>query len=540
MKKTNKTKVITITALLSLSLIFSGCSAGSKHEQNESNTFVRSSSEFDISDNDRVFYEIFVGSFADSNGDGIGDLRGIIDKMDYLNDGDPASDKSLGIGGIWLTPIFLSPSYHKYDVTDYYTIDPDFGSPEDLAELIKICHERNVKLILDLPINHTSIENEYFKKFALAHRTNAPDDPFYDFYSYCGAGDTDTSRRFARIGSCDELYECNFDDSMPELNFDNEKVYETVTDIARHYLQLGVDGFRFDAAKYIYFGDDELSVSFWKRYTDDLKKDYPNIYIVSEVWDSSRISDKYLTAGRCFNFDSSQADGVIADTAMKGDAGKYCSYVESLTANVRSINPSDGPCLFISNHDMDRAAGYLTVASGYAQMAANLYILTPGSPFIYYGEEAGLRGSRGSANTDANRRLSMPWGDDSVASDPEGTTYDTGKKVEYTIAEQDDKDWSLLNHYRQLIKIRNDNPAIAHGEIISFSFPDSKVGGFVATYEGKDVCVIHNPSSSSFIGDIYEITGKRFTEINAYLGAEKAILEGDMITIGAQTSAVLR
>ena len=115
--------------LLSLALLFGCCAAGEG---------------LDAENNHRVFYEIFVGSFSDSDGDGTGDLRGIINRMDYLNDGDPASGKSLGIEGIWLTPIFLSPSYHKYDVTDYYRIDPAFGTLDDLKELAALCHERDV------------------------------------------------------------------------------------------------------------------------------------------------------------------------------------------------------------------------------------------------------------------------------------------------------------------------------------------------------------------------------------------------------------
>ena len=126
--------------------------------------------DYTVQDNARVFYEIFVGSFADSDGDGIGDLRGIIDKFDYLNDGDPNSGKSLGIEGIWLTPIFRSPSYHKYDVIDYYTIDPQFGTQQDLDDLIALCHSRDVKLILDLVINHTAIDCPWFQAFAQAHK----------------------------------------------------------------------------------------------------------------------------------------------------------------------------------------------------------------------------------------------------------------------------------------------------------------------------------------------------------------------------------
>ena len=134
-------------------------------------------------DNARVFYEIFVGSFSDSDGDGTGDLRGIIRRMDYLNDGDPNSGKSLGVEGLWLTPIFKSPPYHKYDISDYYTIDPAFGTMEDLKDLIDGCHARGIKLILDLPINHTSTQNRWFKNFLNAHLMQNPGNAYYDFYS---------------------------------------------------------------------------------------------------------------------------------------------------------------------------------------------------------------------------------------------------------------------------------------------------------------------------------------------------------------------
>ena len=135
-------------------------------------------------DNYRVFYQIFVGSFSDSNGDGIGDLRGIINRFDYLNDGNVESTTSLGVEGIWLSPIFKSPTYHKYDVIDYYQIDPKFGTMEDLEELIELCHSRNVKLILDLVLNHTSNQHQYFKKFVAAHQQGNTEDPYYNYYTY--------------------------------------------------------------------------------------------------------------------------------------------------------------------------------------------------------------------------------------------------------------------------------------------------------------------------------------------------------------------
>ena len=120
---------------------------------------------WEVKDNHRVFYEIFVGSFSDSDGDGLGDLRGIINRLDYLNDGDAKSGKSLGIEGIWLSPINESPSYHKYDVADYMAIDDEFGTMDDLKELVQKCHDRGIKVIMDFVINHSSKENTWFKEF---------------------------------------------------------------------------------------------------------------------------------------------------------------------------------------------------------------------------------------------------------------------------------------------------------------------------------------------------------------------------------------
>ena len=166
-----------------------GATAGASAERHRGGAVVVGG-DAETEDNARVFYEIFVGSFSDSDGDGIGDLRGIINRMDYLNDGDPASGLSLGVEGIWLTPIFDSPSYHKYDVTDYYAVDPDFGTMEDLKELADLCESRNVKLILDLPINHTGSRNAWFSAFVNAHRQKATEDPYYDFYCWYGAGES--------------------------------------------------------------------------------------------------------------------------------------------------------------------------------------------------------------------------------------------------------------------------------------------------------------------------------------------------------------
>ena len=494
--------------------------------------------DYTVTDNDRVFYEIFVGSFADSNGDGIGDLRGIIENFDYLNDGDPNSGKSLGVEGIWLTPIFQSPSYHKYDVMDYYAIDTDFGTQADLDELIALCHERDVKLILDMVINHTARSNAWFGAFTKAHRQNDATSPYYNYYSYYMDGEkAPAGRAFAALSGTDIYYECNFDGGMPELNFDNPAVREEVLDISRYYLDRGVDGFRFDAAKYVYYGDHQRSMAFWEEYLDTLRAEYPGLYTVAEVWDGDGITSLYYPATNCFNFSVSGVGGLISETAQQGNAGNMAKYVEKYLASIQGTNPDAMFVPFISNHDMDRAAGYLTDASWNMQMAANLYILGPGSPFLYYGEELGMRGSRGGASTDANRRLAMVWNDGNTVKDPEGSTYAQSNQIKKGVAEQRQDPKSLYTYYKKLIMIRKANPAIARGEYKSVSIDGSKAGGFTSTLDGTTVLVLHNPSRSSQTIDLSPIGD--FTVLRAAIGKGGAELNGTTLKLDGQTSVVL-
>ena len=492
-------------------------------------------------DNNRVFYEIFVGSFSDSNGDGIGDLRGIINRMDYLNDGDPSSGRSLGVEGLWLTPIFSSPSYHKYDVTDYYAIDPQFGTEDDLKELLTLCHSRDVKVILDLPINHTGRRNEWFKTFLEAHRQGDTQNPYYNFYCWYD-GDTASApagRSYGQLSGTHHYYECNFSSDMPELNFDDELVRKTVVEIASHYIDLGVDGFRFDAAKYVYFGDHQKSLDFWLWYLGTLRRQKPDLYTVAEVWDSDGITDLYYPATNCFNFTISQASGLIAETAKKGDVNKFTAYIDAYQKHVAAMRDGAAIAPFLTNHDTDRAAGFLTVASGTMQIAANLYILGPGTPFLYYGEELGMRGSRGGANTDANRRLAMLWGDGDTVADPVGTTYSRSNQIETTVHDQIQDPGSLYNYYKKLLMVRRANPEIARGTYTALSVPNSKVGGFASSYNGRTVLVLHNTTITSKTVDLSTVTDLPIDTLKNVIGLEDASLDGTTLTIGAQTSVVI-
>ena len=494
-------------------------------------------SDFTVNDNYRVFYEIFVGSFSDSDGDGKGDIRGITNRMDYLNDGDPASGCSLGIEGIWLTPVFTSPSYHKYDVADYYSIDPEFGTMDDLKELIRLCHERNVKLILDMPLNHTSSENQWFENFCRAHRNNDKENLYYDFYSWIPEGTAHDGKYYREIDGCKDLYECNFSGDMPELNFNSPYVYESILNVAEFYLDMGIDGFRFDAAKYIFYGDNNSSSSFWETFLEDLRSRKPDIYTVAEVWDTDSVTEVYYRSTNCFDFSLSQVDGLIARTAKGGDIDTYTSYIQNYLDRIHRVSTVSMIVPFISNHDQDRAAGYLPVSEGRMQMAANLYLLGPGSPFIYYGEELGMKGSRGGADTDANRRLAMVWNDGDTVTDPPGSTY--SRQIEHGASDQLGDGTSLYNYYKKLIMIRNAYPEIARGVYRSVQFPVNGLGGFTALWRGSSVCVLHNVSNVEVTVDLAQ-SEIGFSDLQAVAGMNAADLDGSVLTIGALTSVILK
>ena len=496
-----------------------------------------------ISDNYRTYYQIFVGSFSDSNNDGFGDLRGIINRFDYLNDGNINSKTSLGVQGIWLSPIFTSPSYHKYDAKDYYQLDWRFGTEEDLKELIALCHSRNVQIILDLAINHTSDQHPWFQQFKTARMQGNTEDPYYDFYSCVTTAEKVGGITYQKIAGVDCWYECNFSGSMPELNFDNPEVRQETLNIAKYYLDLGVDGFRFDAVKYIYYGDTARSVDFWNWYMAELRALKPDIYCVGECWSGENEILEYYSAMNCFNFAMAQAEGTVALTA-KGTSSitKYTDYLESFQQRVLERSPDGMVMGFLSNHDMDRIAGAF-VTENHARMAANLYLLAPGSPVIYYGEELGMRGSRGGENTDANRRLAMLWGDGDMIANPVGSTYPDKNQISSTVKSQLEDENSLLNYYRRLLDLRHKYPAIARGSYTSLSCAQKNFGGFAIEYQGETLGLFHNTSQESISYDLKncaDLSGHTFSALKDSVGVGTAKLEGTVLTLGPQTSAILQ
>lgn len=489
-----------------------------------------------VDDNYRTFYQIFVGSFSDSNNDGIGDLRGIINRFDYLNDGNMNSETSLGVQGIWLSPIFASPSYHKYDARNYYEIDWRFGTEEDLKELIELCHSRNVKLILDLAINHTSTRHAWFEAFKEARMNGDAESPYYDYYSCVTEAEKEGGIRYQKIAGVDCSYECNFSSEMPELNFDNPEVREAMLDVAKYYMDLGVDGFRFDAVKYIYYGDTARSVDFWLWYTEELRKINPDVYLVGECWSGENEILEYYPAMNCFNFAMAQAEGTVASAAKGFSLSKYTRYIASFQQKVREKNPEGMVMGFLSNHDMDRIAGAF-ILEGDMKMAANLYLLAPGSPVIYYGEEIGMRGSRGSEMTDANRRLAMLWGDGDLVRNPEGTTYAADKQIDTTVATQMEDENSLLSYYCRLLTVRHTYPAIARGDYTAITTKEKTFGGFSIEYNGEIILLLHNSGTETVT---YDLSEYGITTLCDFVGMSDAALENAVLTLGPQTSVIVK
>ena len=259
MIKMNLFKRVTAVALVTtMAVSFAACgtekSTGSKTTEKEPESVAAdiATNLNVIDDNYRNYYEIFVYSFCDSNGDGIGDIQGLISKLDYLNDGDDSTDTDLGVNGIWLMPVNPSTSYHKYDVMDYYDIDKAYGTLDDYKQLLKECNDRGIKVILDLVMNHSSNYHPWFKEAGKYLSTLAPGqepDPaackYVDYYTFSRT--KESGAYYPVDGTTDWYYNAQFSPNMPDLNLNNENVRKEFEDISKYWLDMGVGGFRLDA-----------------------------------------------------------------------------------------------------------------------------------------------------------------------------------------------------------------------------------------------------------------------------------------------------
>lgn len=438
----------------------------------------------------RNFYHIWVCSYNDTNGDETGDLNGIIEKLDYINDGDPNTDTDLGCDGIWLSPIMPSDSYHKYDVDDYMDIDPEFGTLEDFDRLIEECDKRGITVILDLVLNHCGTGHEYWKSAV----EQVKEGNFEDYAKYFRFG-FNYGEGWRSLGSAPGVYyEGQFSPEMPEWNLAYDGTREYFEEVAKFWLDRGIGGFRLDAVKYM-TDDVTDGAEFLSWFYTTAKKYNPEVYMVGENWDNnSQLYDIYESGiDSQFAFSFATATGYIA-TAVNSGAGKpLTSQLLKFEKNSQEANPDVINAFFLSNHDTVRCGAYFPSGLSYQKMAAAVYMMLPGNSFTYYGEEIGMQTPASNAANDAYFRGPMIW--DSTVEPDIWCTADAYSELPYGgVKQQTDDENSLLSFYRNVIKIKNQNPGIARGhvtEILDFDGNNS-ICAYRTTYDGKDILIIHN------------------------------------------------
>lgn len=397
-----------------------------------------------------AYYEVFVYSFYDSDGDGIGDINGVSEKLDYLKD--------LGISGIWLMPISPSPSYHKYDVTDYKEIDPQYGTLDDFKNLLEEAHKRDIKVIIDMVINHTSDEHPWFELSYQSYMSGSG--KYAEYYNWYDEDLDGSQSKYSKYK--DAYYESQFSPDMPDLNLDSNYVREEVVDILTYWLNLGVDGYRLDTVINYYTGDETKNIDFLNFIRETCKSVKEDVYIVGEAWTSEASILNYSSTGNsyfAFNLSDKSNPG-FRSSANNRTGQVLAEAVSSFTNNTRNKNSESNTAYFISNHDNDRWGKAFSgeYATQQLKLTSSLYLLSPGNPFIYYGEEIALNGTRGGSQTDANRRLHMIWDsndDTGETNDPPGADYDFSNQPKDGVNQQLEDKTSVLYHYKKIINLRN-------------------------------------------------------------------------------------
>ena len=490
------------------------------------------------SDKYRNFYQVWIHSFCDSNGDGIGDLPGVISKLDYINDGNPDGGDDLGADGIWLSPMMPSKSYHKYNVRDYFDIDPDFGTLEDFDKLIEECHKRGIVVIIDLVLNHSGDDHEFFLK-ACDELRDGKEDGYARYYNVSKTSDNTYTRPV--MGS-DYYYEGPFSTDMPDWNLSFDGTREYFEKVTKFWLEKGVDGFRLDAVKY--FDDDETdAVDFLKWFYTMAQQYNPNVYMVGEDWDEAGNIYKMYASGvdSFFNFKFGNTGGEFI-TSCHSMVADMCKKLKKYDDHIKESNKNAINANFLTNHDMVRLANMLDEDDN--KMAAAMYMLAPGNAFTYYGEEIGIEAAQ--TTSDAFYRTAMIWDNDELPKIDVPGVAGVEANALGGVKQQLEQKHSLLNAYRKLIKIRQQNPEIARGNITElYDSGDKKCAGFIIDHDGSRVLIIHNADDKAQELNVDAITSP---ELRGWLNADTAEspseempkLDGSTLTLPARTSVVLK
>jgi glycosidase len=444
--------------------------------------------------NNAIFYQVFVRSFFDGDGDGIGDLKGLIKQLDYLNDGDPATTDDLGVTALWLMPVTESPSYHGYDVVDYRQIEQDYGTNEDFHRLVDEAHARDIRVIIDLVLNHSSSAHPWFEEARDDVNTD-----YRDWYIWREEHPGQVGPWNQPVWHADDgdYYYGLFWDGMPDLNYRNPAVTAQIHDVAQFWLEeMGADGFRLDAVQYLVEDEAQLAgtdethtwLADFHRFYKDIN---PDAMTVGEVWANTNIVLPYVTGNEldmAFEFDLASA---IVDSVNRGDPGWF----DYVLTQVETSYPRYRYATFLTNHDQDRVMNQLNHDVDKAKLAATILLTLPGTPFIYYGEEIGTTGQK----PDKLIRTPMQWNADKHAGfttsqpwQPVNGNYET-----VNVAAQSSDPDSLLSHYRNLIHLRNEYTALRLGNLTALDSTCDSTYGYLRTHNDEQVLVILNFSDET-------------------------------------------
>jgi alpha-amylase len=460
-----------------------------------------------------VCYEVFVRSFYDSDGDGVGDLNGLTQKLDYINDGTPSSARDLGARCIWLMPVAASPSYHGYDATDYYRVDPEYGTNEDFKRLVREAHRRGIRVLVDMVLNHASSDHPFFKDASLNRASR-----YRDWFRW-SATKPDIKGPWGqevwhRSPVRDEYYYGIFWHGMPDLNYDNPAVREEAKKIARFWLEeMGVDGFRLDAIPYLVEEGNRLAHTpgthaFLREYAAYVRRIAPNAFTVGEVWDSIGSMLPYYPDQLDAHFAFAASDAIIEAVRMGSAKNLFAPFVR-----LQRELPADRWSPFLRNHDQTRTLTELGGDVARAKQAVILLLTLPGLPFVYYGEELGMTGNK----PDPRLRTPMHWGRGPAAGFTTGVPWEPLQPDSMTanVEAQEGDPTSLLNLHRRLIHLRADNPALGPGELMPLTASSDAVATYLRRDGERVVLVVANLGATT-LADVAISSGERVLPAGRY------------------------
>ncbi len=472
-----------------------------------------------------IIYQIYPRSFYDSNDDGIGDIPGIIEKFDYL--------VSLGIDAIWLSPIYSSPMYDcGYDISDYYSIDPCFGTLSDFKNLLAIAHSNNIKIIMDMVLNHTSHMHPWF-----IESSSSKDNPKRNWYIWHDGkkGNPPNNWKSAYLTTAwewhqptQQFYLHSFLKEQPDLNWRNPEVKQAMFDVMRYWLDMGVDGFRLDVINYCYkdkrFRNNPFSFNPFNEQIEKYNRNRPENYVlVQEIRELIDSYDNRMVVGEVFCYPPGNPE-LSASYLFNGkglnlafdfsllyqpfDARKIYTCIKHW---FNAIPENCWPCNVLSNHDQPRYTDKYSNDHNDAikRLLALLLLTLRGTPFIYYGEEIGMKNCsiplRHIVDPAGKRfwplykgrdsaRTPMQWSDEANAGFTRGCSWlpiDSNYRT-INVKHQIKDRYSLLSFFRDVIQLRKKHPALTHGTWQPIEKGRNGILAYIRRSDDETLCIILN------------------------------------------------